>query len=184
MKKIMLVLLLMLSSLATIGCSANETLAAFITKFTASTNHQMVLSMYSPEQGFVSLTYQIDGNKTFTGNSTDPSSDVFTLNYNGIMYLYTQDEDTSSWVREVSTDELDSVFNIASGMVATDFRETGTNEFTLKSIFLNDYEMDSFVIEITDEGAIFTITADGIQMTITISEFDNISITLPSIAAE
>jgi len=181
-RKIALLGLLVLSLMTMVGCTASAELVAFIDQFTASTNHQMVLSMYSAEDGFVTLTYQVDGNKSFTGNSSDPTADAFTYYDNGTTYIYTQDEDSATWVKDSVTDEVNSVFDIASEMVATDFQRTGDGEFTLKSSHLSDYEMESFVILLNDDGAVFTIVADGIEMTITISEFGNISLTLPAVA--
>jgi uncharacterized lipoprotein NlpE involved in copper resistance len=180
-RKITLMIMLILSLMTMIGCSASAELVSFIDQFKSSTNHQMVLSMYSTENGFMTMSYQVDGNKTFTGNSLDPTNDTFTYYDNGTTYIYTQDEDSGTWVKESVTDEVDSVFDIASEMVAADFQRTGNDEFTLKSSYLNDYEMESFVIVLNDDGAVFTIVADGIEMTIIISEFNNISLTLPAL---
>lgn len=169
------------------GCNLKEDpLEKFIKKMETEQNFEMEATMDVPLFGKLKIVIQQDGNKSYTSASLF-SDESFTEEVEGIVYEYSKNSQ-GEWVKSVQeTEDVDSDLPAVEELKYEDFTKGEDGKYTLNQEKASSYEVDSLIIELTEDGAIMTmeVSESGFVMSviITISKIGEVTITLPEIGS-
>ncbi|HHU56027.1 MAG TPA: hypothetical protein GXZ48_05005 [Acholeplasmataceae bacterium] len=186
MKKFLMFLFFGLFLFVVSGCteSKKNDLEKFIDLLEEKQNCEMKMEMTVPMLGKVTITAKADGNKGYVG-SVLGMGDIYTEEVDGKIYQYYQDL-TGKWVKEeIAAEDVESEFDIIDELEADDFDKIEDKKYELKEEKREEYNVESFVITLTDDGAIFEfeMIEEGLHVpvTLTITKIGEVEIQLPKV---
>lgn len=185
MKK--LTVFLMMLSLVFLGACVNkDPLEEFIEKMNKEENAEMTMNMEVPFFGKVEVVMELDGDKTHTSEFLFVP-EMYTEDVDNVTYQYVKD-DNGKWVKSVyePTEEDETGMEIVDEIKFEDFVKREDGKYELKEDKLSSYGVTSLVIEVTEDGAIFTmeVKEQGVvlEMVITVKKIGEVKITLPEVS--
>jgi len=182
MKKLF-VLLTILALVVLAGCQPKDPFEEFLDTMNKEENAEMVLNMEVPFFGEVEVIMELDGNKTHTSEFlTLP--ETYTEEVDGVTYQYMKNLN-GAWEKSVQedTEDDDTGMEVVDELKYEDFTKLEDGRYELNADKKEGYQVNSLIIELTDTGAIMTMTVkeQGIilEMEITIRKIGEVKITLP-----